>query len=118
MLRRKATRSMSDERFATWFEQFQKPYTQTKFIHSYKALENAYSELVIRHLLTYVQRRRVERFLNALPKMGRRRFSRFFQRFKQDPGVLYQYSMKDFTKRQRLLIRLCLLKHMLERHLE
>lgn len=26
--------------------------------------------------------------------------------------------MKDFTKRQRLLIRLCLLKHMLERHLE
>lgn len=118
MLRRKATRSMSDERFATWFEQFQKPYTQTKFIHSYKALENAYSELVIRHLLTYVQRRNVERFLNALPKMGRRRFSRFFQRFKQDPGVLYQYSMKDFTKRQRLLIRLCLLKHMLERHLE
>lgn len=109
---------MSDERFARWFEAFQQPYTQTKFIHSYKALENAYSELVIRHLLTPSQRRIVDRFLNALPKMGQRRFSRFYQRFKQDPGLLYQYSLKDFTKRQRLLIRLCLFKHLLERHLE
>lgn len=110
MLKPKSSRHMSDERFELWFEKFKAPYTQKKFIHSYKALENTYSEMVIRHLLSFRQERKVQNFIAALPKMSNRRFQSFWRSFKKDPTLLYRYSDKDFTKKQHLIINFYLLK--------
>lgn len=117
MIRRIATRRMSSERFSVWFEKFKAPYQQTKFIHSYKSLENQYSELVIKHLLTRNQHAKVERFLHSLPKMSNRRFKHFLQRLRRDPTILYRYSTKDFTRSQHLIINYYLLKNYLQNNL-
>lgn len=109
MLQRKSSYKMTDERFERWFEKFKEPYTQRSFITSYKKLENSYSELVIRHLLTFQQRRRVNDFIRSLPKMNHKRFQRFMGRFKKDTSLIYRYSYKDFTSRQRAVIQYYLL---------
>lgn len=111
MLYHKSSGRMTKERFERWFDEFKQPYTQTKFIHSYKALENNYSELIIRYRLSYWQRNKVKKFLHKLPKMNHRRFRHFLHRFLSDTSILYRYSPKDFTAAQLLTIRFYLLKN-------
>lgn len=114
---RKRVRQMNNERFERWFEQFKAPYTQQKFIHSYKSLENSYSELVIAHLLSFQQKARVNAFIRSLPKMSPRRFQHFWTKLKKDPTIIYKYSYKDFTKRQQMLIQLYLVKDYVKQRL-
>ncbi|WP_110953903.1 hypothetical protein [Anaerosinus massiliensis] len=111
MRNRKSSYKMSNDRFEIWFEKFKAPYTQTKFIHSYKNLENQYSELVIEYLLTFNQKRKVKNFIRALPKMTAKRFENFLNRFKNDTTLLYRYSYKDFTRKQQLIIHYYILKN-------
>lgn len=111
MIRRKALHKMTNERFAAWFEKFKEPYRQTKFIHSYKSLENEYTELVIKHLLTFGQRAKVRHFLRSLPKMSNRRFGHLLERLRKDSTILYQYSSKDFTQHQHMIIQFYLLRN-------
>lgn len=110
-MRRKISHSMSNDRFLVWFEKFKAPYKQQKFIHSYKCLENSYSELVIKNLLTFNQRRKVNHFIKNLPKMSDRRFRQLLKQLKNDSTVLYKYSPKDFTHSQHLIIRFYLLRN-------
>ena len=117
MRQRKSAHRMNDERFQLWFEQFKIPYKQTSFIHSYKSLENPYSELVIKYLLSPKQQLIVQKFIHDLPKMNSRRFDFFMKKFKTDPTLLYKYSYKDFTKKQQYLINFHLVKHYLTHHL-
>jgi hypothetical protein len=104
MLLRRPLYRMSRERFDRWFDDFKKPYTQEKFINSYRSLENSYSELVIKNLLTMRQRRQVERFISRLPKMNDKRFRNFLVKLKKDSGILHKYSYKDFTPLQKYII--------------
>lgn len=110
MLIRRPTHRMSSERFERWLAEFKKPYIQEKFIYSYKALENAHSELVIKHLLTPWQRRQVHLFIRQLPKMNQKRFQRFLHRFRHDSSALHNYSAKDFTTWQKYIISYYLYK--------
>lgn len=116
MFKRRATHQMSNDRFANWFAAFCRPYTQERFIYSYKALENAYSELIIKHMLTAQQRRQVNRFISKLPKMNRKRFRNFLRELRKDSSILYRYSYKDFTPRQQLIIKYYLFKELLTVH--
>jgi len=111
MRNRKSSYRMSNERFQIWFEKFKAPYTQTKFIYSYKDLENQYSELVIKYLLTFSQERKVKKFIGSLPKMTDKRFENFLKRFKTDTTLLYRYSYKDFTQLQHIIINYYIVKN-------
>lgn len=117
MLYRKRTRRMSNERFERWFTAFKTPYKQKKFIYSYRSLENPYTELVIRHLLTARQKAKVKQFIHALPKMSPRRFQRFLQKLYEDHNIIYRYSYKDFTKRQHAVIHFYLLRSYIKQSL-
>lgn len=110
MLLRRPTHRMSRERFEKWLNDFKKPYVQEKFIYSYKELENSYSELVIKHLLTPRQRHQVNLFIRKLPKMNRKRFHRFLHKLRRDNSVLHNYSDKDFTAWQKSIISYYLYK--------
>ncbi len=101
---RKTRAKMSSERFERWFTAFKRPYTQEKFIYSYKHLENDYTELVIKYLLTTRQKYQVQKFIKGLPKMNSKRFANLLKKIRRDPGVLGSYSYKDFTPRQKYIL--------------
>lgn len=117
MLYRKKTRAMNSERFERWFEEFKAPYAQKKFIHSYKSLENSYSELVIQHLLSFQQKAKVHHFIRSLPKMSPRRFHHFLEKLKKDGSIIHKYSYKDFTRQQQLIVNIYLFRDYLKQNI-